>query len=339
MKAALRTLVRRAACAWRPRTLVLAYHHVGNPAETAPWVTVTPAQFAEQMAFLAASRLVLPLDSLLAELRWGRVPRGGHVVLTFDDAALDTWTTAFPILRRHGLPATLFVPTGLVGRAGPFWWDRLARLSRTAAAKGRCLGTFLVGAGVFENGQPWSDNTLWRRVRLLEPSQRQEALDRAEAWLANDNEASPFVGRAFQPDRATEVGRERPACETGAMDWNHLAELDASGLITLGAHTVSHPVLAALDEEQLAAEVTGSRDRLAGWPSFRKVFAYPYGDAPAIGARVEQAVRQAGFEAAFTTDETALSGREDRLSLGRVCVDEMALSEFVWTIDHHLGCP
>jgi peptidoglycan/xylan/chitin deacetylase (PgdA/CDA1 family) len=287
---------------------VLAYHHVGDPNRLAPWVTVSPERFAEQMAFLAEARLALPLDRLLADLRRGRLPRGGHVVVTFDDAAADTYAVAYPILRRHGVPATLFVPTGLVGKAGPFWWDRLFRLGRRAAARGGDLGPALLGGPVED------DDALWRRFRFLDEEQRQEALDRAAAWLGEEVELGP-----------------------GAMSWDQLAEMAGDPLITLGAHTVSHPVLAALDDEQLAAEVAGSRDALACFGSFRRVFAYPYGDDAAIGPRARQAVGAAGLEAAFTTRETALTGREDRLALGRVCIDEMTLAAFRWTIDRFLG--
>jgi peptidoglycan/xylan/chitin deacetylase (PgdA/CDA1 family) len=314
MKAALRTLARRAICALRPRTLVLAYHHVADPATTAPWVTVSLARFAEQMAYLADKNLVVPLDDLLRDLRQQRVRRGGHVVITFDDAALDTYTAAFPILRRLGLPATLFVPTGLVGRQGEFWWDRLARLHRAAGAQGRDLGTFLVRAGFFQEAPREGEDALWRQLRLLDHDRCTEALDQAAQWLA--------------------LGTAGPQ---GPMHWEQLADLDASGLFTFGAHTVSHPALLLLEDDRLTAELTGCRDALAGFRCFRNVFAYPYGDAPVIGARVQRAVWQAGFEAAFTTEETALTGREDRMTLGRVCVDEMSVEQFRWVIDHHLA--
>lgn len=316
MKAALRSLARRAVCALRSRTLVLAYHHVGDAGDTAPWVTTSRGRFAEQMAFLAENRMVLSMDQLLADLRQGRVPRGGGVVVTFDDAALDTYSIAIPVLRHHGMPAVLFVPTGLVGLPGSFWWDRLYRLGRAAAARGGSdLAAFFVRVGALEDGTKGEDGALWLKLRLLDAGRREEALGRAAEWLGEDESASA----------------------PGAMSWDQLADLDASGLITLGAHTVSHPVLACLGEDQLAAEVTGCRDALAGFRSFRKVFAYPYGDAAAIGAKSRQAVRDAGFEAAFTTDETALAGTEDRTALGRVCVDDMPLEEFRWMIDHHLG--
>jgi peptidoglycan/xylan/chitin deacetylase (PgdA/CDA1 family) len=237
------------------------------------------------------------------------------VVITFDDAALDTWSTAFPILRRFNLPATLFVPTDLVGRPGPFWWNRLYHLTRAAAAKGRQLEPFLVGAGLLANGEYLGDSSLWRRLRLLGDDQRQEALERAAQWVEDD-------------------GRE---VASGAMDWSQLAELDDSGLITLGAHTATHPVLANIDEELLAAELTGCRDALSGFHSYRNVFAYPYGDAPAIGIRVQCAVREAGFEAAFTTDAATITGRENPMVLGRFCVDDMSVAEFAWTIDYLLS--
>jgi hypothetical protein len=96
-------------------------------------------------------------------------------------------------------------------------------------------------------------------------------------------------------------------------------------------------VLAALSEEQLRAEVIGSRDALSRFRSFRPVFAYPYGDEAAIGSVARRVVREAGFEAAFSTEETALSGHEDRMALGRVCIDEMETAAFRWIVDHHLS--
>src|SRR5205823_6298063 len=113
--------------------------------------------------------------------------------------------------------------------------------------------------------------------------------------------------------------------DAGAMTWEQLAQLAGNELITLGAHTISHPVLAALSAEELDAEVAGSKQILARYRSFANVFAYPYGDVEAIGEEATEAVRRAGLAAAFTTSETALSSTEDPMHLGRVCVDDMSL--------------
>jgi peptidoglycan/xylan/chitin deacetylase (PgdA/CDA1 family) len=314
VKAALRTLARQALCTVRPRALVLAYHYVGDSSQTAPWVTVSPDSFAAQMAWLAKSGLVISLDCLLGELQRRRVPRGSSVVITFDDAALDTWTTAFPILRRYNLPATLFVPTDCVGRPGQFWWNRLGRLNTAASQRGKHLESFLVGAGFLDEAESDSDAQMWRRFRVLDDAHRQLALERGADWL----------------------GEEIDQLSPSTMDWDQIAELDASGLFTLGAHTISHPMLAAVDEERLSAEVAGCGEALSSFNSYRKVFAYPYGDPAAIGPFVRRAVREAGYEAAFTTDEVALTGREDPMALGRLCIDEMSIEEFSWTINEYL---
>ena len=120
------------------------------------------------------------------------------------------------------------------------------------------------------------------------------------------------------------------------MTWEQVAELDRSGLVTLGAHTVSRPALAGLSDAELAAEAAGAREALARFASFRNVFAYPYGDAEAVGERVRRAVRAAGFEFAFTTEETALAGGEEPAALGRVCIDDLTMDEFRWLIDRKL---
>jgi peptidoglycan/xylan/chitin deacetylase (PgdA/CDA1 family) len=314
VKATLRALRRRAVCAWRPRTLVLAYHHVAQPGATAPWVTVSPARFAEQMAFLADTGLALSLDELLADLRRGRTPSGGRVLVTFDDATRDTAAVACPILRRLGVPATLFIPTGLVGAQQDYWWNRLHRLATTASARGLQLAGWLRRFGVrIPDGEQRPDG-LWRSFRFLDDDRREELLEAAAEWLGVEGEA--------------------PGAE--AMSRAELEQLDGDGLYTFGAHTVRHPVLAGLAPHRLAAEVGESRDALVSYGSFRDVFAYPYGDESAIDASAVEAVRAAGFKAAFTTHEGALAGREDPLLLDRVCIDDMALDDFRWVVDAFL---
>lgn len=311
MKSLVRSLVRRAACACRPRTLVLAYHHVREPGRTTPGVTTPPASFAAHMEYLVRRRLVVSMDRLLADLRDRGRPTGGRVVVTFDDAVSDTWDTAYPILRDLGAPATVFVPTGLVGGRRPFWWNRLFLLSEAAKAKGVDLAPLFAGRGA---GPADAPPDRWDAVRWLDEPRREAALERAAELLGLDD----------LDDGPTPMSRDQ------------LAAMGRDNLVTLGAHTVSHPVLAGLTDGELAAEIVASRDALTPFPSFRPVFAYPYGDADAYDARVQRAIRDAGFEAAFTTDSRSVSGAEDRTALGRVCVDDAGIDEFRWLVDHHL---
>jgi peptidoglycan/xylan/chitin deacetylase (PgdA/CDA1 family) len=314
MKSYVRTLLRRIACALRPRTLVLVYHHVWNPGETLPWITTPPDQFTEHMALLSTSGMATSLDELLADLRAGQHGRGGRVVVTFDDATEDTLGVAFPILRRYGVPATIFVPTGLIGTNQPLWWNRLYQLGMVAESRGIAIGN-ITGRFSSHNAGHTPEIAFWQQMRELNQASRSEELTAcAQALGVTERKAGP-----------------------GPMTWEQIEELDASRLITLGAHTVSHPMLSTLTEQEVVDEVFGCRDALARFASFRKVFAYPYGDPLALGDKTKETLRRAGFEVGFTTEAKAIAGPEDHMALGRVSVDNLRLADFRWLIDHYLS--
>ena len=113
-------------CLSRPRTgaavrvPILVYRQIGRPVEGAPGCRdcVSPERFERQiLAILDAGYRVIPLSTLVRELREGRgTELGRSVVLTFDDGFRGQFVHAYPILRRHRLPATVFVVSGYVGR-------------------------------------------------------------------------------------------------------------------------------------------------------------------------------------------------------------------------------
>jgi peptidoglycan/xylan/chitin deacetylase (PgdA/CDA1 family) len=95
------------------RTPVLCYHSVNsvtNP-ESDP---ITPERFEQHLAYLQAHRTVVPLASLVKAIRGeGHLPHDA-VVITFDDGYRDNFEVAYPLLRKYGTPATMFVVTGFV---------------------------------------------------------------------------------------------------------------------------------------------------------------------------------------------------------------------------------
>jgi peptidoglycan/xylan/chitin deacetylase (PgdA/CDA1 family) len=92
--------------------LILTYHSIsaGRPPLATP-----PSLFSEQMEWLATHTHVMPLFELVDALVARQTIPPKSVVLTFDDALLDFYSQAAPVLRRLGLPATVFVPTGHCG--------------------------------------------------------------------------------------------------------------------------------------------------------------------------------------------------------------------------------
>ena len=116
------------------RASILMYHSI---AENGRFFTVSPPVFERQMAYLRARRVpVITLAALLERLAAGE-PAGGTVVITFDDGYADNYEQAFPVLRRYGFPATIF----LVPNAS----DRTASLPRLSRAQlGEMLDSGLI---------------------------------------------------------------------------------------------------------------------------------------------------------------------------------------------------
>jgi peptidoglycan/xylan/chitin deacetylase (PgdA/CDA1 family) len=175
------------------------------------------------------------------------------VALTFDDGYADNLHAALPALERHGVPATVYVATGYVGADRPFWWDEAEELLAAAGTVARA-------------------GTVQARMRGLDTAG-------IEATLARLREAAGRAGPSHTDGRPVT-----------AEELNALA---ASPLVEIGAHSRHHPSLAALDREEIRAEVTGARDDLAELLGRRPAsFSYPFADAPP-DARAE--VAAAGF--------------------------------------------
>jgi len=122
---------------------ILTYHSVD---ETGSVISVSPRRFAEHVRWLASGAVaVVSVAELLA-----RSAAAAAVAITFDDGFTNFATTAWPLLRDHGLPATLFVPTRHVGRTNEWSampggsmpplplldWDALGRLAEEGLALG-----------------------------------------------------------------------------------------------------------------------------------------------------------------------------------------------------------
>ena len=95
---------------------ILMYHHIDSPAEKSS-TTVSTGTFERQMEFLKVHRYhVLTLEDLVGHYRLGQPVPWNTVVITFDDGYLDNFKNAFPVLKKMGFPATIFMITSNIGK-------------------------------------------------------------------------------------------------------------------------------------------------------------------------------------------------------------------------------
>lgn len=241
----------------------------------------TPARgaqaLARQLRVIAHCCEVVPLEELAADpARPGRRLRR-RAALTFDDGLRSNVTVAYPVLRSLGLPATFFVCPGLIDSGAWLWTHEMRRRLTTLAAPAlRELAVHL--------GSPVAVEGIVEWMKRLPIAERQ----RAEADI---RAATP----RFYPTAAERA-------EFDLASWQELRRLEPA-LVSIGSHTMSHPILSSLGAEQIDVEVRDSRaaiERELGRSA--DVFCYPNGD---FNQAALEAVRR-HYRAAVTESERAL---------------------------------
>ncbi len=233
---------------------------------------------------------VVPLAEIAREASRG-APVARKLALSFDDGLRNNVEIAYPILRKHGVPATFFVCPGLVER-GAWLWNHEARqrLKRLALGARSEIAAELGCDGEVES--------LIYRMKRLPLAQREAAEERIR-------EATP----GFSP-----TPEERH--EFDVASWKELRSLDPQ-LVAIGSHTLTHPILPTLAPAQAQAEIAESR-RLLERKLAREVelFAYPNGD---ISASTLAFVRSS-YRAAVTVETGWVASPRDPFLLPRINV-------------------
>jgi peptidoglycan/xylan/chitin deacetylase (PgdA/CDA1 family) len=239
---------------------------------------VRAEDFEKHLVFLKEHFQVVRLSEY-AEALAGRQPLPeACAVITFDDGYADNHAVAFPLLRKHGLPATVFLAADFVAKGAPLWVDRLA-----AAFAATDLGDWTDPAegSRFPLGTDAGRKAcyLWvkSRLKLLPEAARAELLGRI--CLALRGPSEPELPALFSP-----LSREQ------------VREMADSGLVDFGSHGLSHAILTALPEADARRELVESKDAVAelcGKPV--RSFAYPNGDYDPGVARL---AREAGYSCA-----------------------------------------
>ena len=276
---------------------VLTYHRIDVP-ERSPelypgLIGATPDEFDEQMRFLSSFYRPLSLSELLATRRGEAALPPSAVMVTFDDGYRSVAEHAWPIMQRHGVPLTLFVPTAYPGDPGKaFWWDRLwSALGTKDAVVSTPLGDLPVRT-------PAERLRTYRRLRSHLKSLRHE---RAMAIVADLSGASSAA-----------------APSPSVLGWDELRRLAADG-VAIGSHSRTHPLLHTVPRAEASREIRdslGDLEREIG-PTPR-VFAYPGGG---VNSGVATVLEEEGFELAFLTRRGVNDlSRPDWLRLRRINV-------------------
>lgn len=276
--------LRKAHALSQPR--ILMYHIIGDD-------DISPSRFEWQLEFLRAHFEPVPLATLLARLDT-RTTTGREVVITFDDGVANHFTTAWPLLRKHQVPATFFICPGLIESRRWLWRTELRmRLHTTSDAQRTALAR--------DAGCP-----LHAVEPMMEWTKRLAPEDLRD-FRQQVDQLTPH----FQPTE------RQQACHA-PLTWEQVRQMNPA-LITIGSHTSTHPVLTTLSADALEQEIGGSRVRLQEQLDRPvELFSYPNGaNDPGVVA-----VARRHYRCALTTRQALVADSDDAFTLPRIPATE-----------------
>jgi peptidoglycan/xylan/chitin deacetylase (PgdA/CDA1 family) len=321
IKALLKSVVERGGM-YRPydwlhrfEPVILMYHGLTVDAGHPEGTQLRVEEFERQMRHLARHHHVVPLSRLAEMLAHGDVtPRAAAV--TFDDGYRSVHQLALPVLRRHRVPATVFLTSGFLsheeGTPRFLWTDRISMLLHSAGGERLDLTRFHIG--VLDLSSPAGVRRACREV-----TERLKGIP-----VAQREEVTAHLEERFGPNVDPDAfGWCRP------MSWAEAGSLASDDLIDIGGHTRTHPILSQLPRERLRDEILGGRDDLRSRLGVEvDSFAYPNGRLADFDEAAVNQVR-AGFRCAVTTVKGRNTPRQDPFLLRRMSIgSELPFARF-----------
>jgi peptidoglycan/xylan/chitin deacetylase (PgdA/CDA1 family) len=224
--------------------------------------------------------------------------------LTFDGGYKDLIASAYPVLSRHGVPFTVYLPTAFPDGLGEAWWlaleEVIARENRLSLVMDRKEQHF----------------------DIRHASEKYELYEFLEGWMRAL--APPDLSAAIK-DLCTRYSVDLAALSRKAsMDWGDLATLAADPNVTIGSATVNYPVLSNLkDAVALREMMMGRAVAQAAFNRDIRHFAYPFGDRDSWRRHHVAMAEEAGFASAASAISGVVEaeGRTNLYALPRIAWD------------------
>lgn len=273
-----------------------------------PGLAVTPGELDDHLRFLTRHFRCLSLDAALGLWESGRRSGRPLLAITFDDGQLDNYENALPVLEKNGVTASFYVPSQVLEDSTPLWHD-------TMAGSVAWLVAHLMGEGT--PSAPTDRSAALALLTELHPGADlggvanhitvETALEHTKRW--NPAQREDWMRRAG----GVLPPAQRPLWD-GFMSVEQMKDLVARGH-EIGSHSHSHALLPQCTDDELQAEIAGSRRKLeAALGTPVTTFCYPNGS---LDSRCVAQARAAGYRAAVTTRWGSNSPGDDLFRLQR----------------------
>jgi peptidoglycan/xylan/chitin deacetylase (PgdA/CDA1 family) len=293
------SIINQFAIPWRGQACVLFYHRIipddefeerESPLSS---LVVTVSQFEEQMEYIAKHYDVVSMEDLSDH--YEKDGKGYVVAVTLDDGYKDNLLYALPILEKYQIPATIYITTRFPEGNTWMWWYEVWDHLNADKDKDE----------IVEEQNSKKDIVAMKQKILSFISLRKKILD------LNSADLNTFISSLTKSS-------ERKQYESMCLNWQEIIDLDSNPLITIGAHTHSHPNLRRLKKEDVQNEMLKSK-RLLETKLGHAIdyFAYPYGSSNEASLREYKIALECGYRLCVTT-LTINNSTNDLMSIPRI---------------------
>lgn len=217
--------------------LIFKYHRVSSSADKKEYMGMPVDVFEQQMVFIKNNFKIVPIMEGVRAIREGDSD-GIYASINFDDGYMDNYLYAFPVFKRHNIPATIFLTTDFIGKRHAFWWDEVF----SAVSSGHI--------------------------------DREKMADAANGELTGKKEEEI---KYFIEGLRRKTSGARAAELSQMLGWAEIREMNKHN-ISFGGHTKTHRNLCLLDDDEIKDELIGSKNIIEeNIGQNIKEFSYPFG--------------------------------------------------------------
>lgn len=276
----------------RHKIFILMYHKVSYNDMHFYGEAVKPDVFERQVIFLKKYYQIVNLTDL-KKIGFNQKQQKDIAVLTFDDGYRNNYDCAFPVLRKHKVPATIFLTTDYINTNHLLWYDRLAWILNKAVS-------IPDKASLIKYDMSPELYTKINDFFMYGSSLRHNTLNSVAASLKTYT--SERRGEILSNlSKACKVNTWPENIERAMLSWDEVREMTKHN-ISFGSHTKTHPVLSAISLSESKNEIVESKRAIEEKiQQSVTAFAYPYGKNEDFNDNITKILSDEGFEYACST--------------------------------------
>lgn len=235
----------------------------------------------KELPYLMKNYQILTIDEVIHRLKSGVGFRRPSVAITFDDGYLDNYTLAYPILKKNGVSATLYLTTDLIGTSQRIWTDQVEFMFLETRKDQFSLPR------LFGN----------KEVRIKTKKEKELVCNEISEALKKrpDAERIEIMRQLFETLEINE-NHGKNNQERVMLNWDEVKKMAEDGM-TIGSHSHTHPILSQMPIQKAKEEIYRSKNTIEEHLGIRvRHFAFPNGREEDFSEGLREYCREIGFE-------------------------------------------